>query len=113
MRGNKFITAFGGKGANQAVTAARLGAKVAMIGMVGDDIYGPNTVENFKQQGIDAEFVQITSGAPTATASIFVDENGENCIVVNLGANASLTIDDVRKAENVIKNSKVRLSKSI
>lgn len=86
-----------------------MGAKVAMVGKVGDDIFGPNTVENFKQQGIDAEFVEISSAAPTGTASIFVDESGENCIVVNLGANTNLTIGDVRKAENLIKNSKVRL----
>ncbi len=93
--GKGFSTSPGGKGANQAVAAARLGANVSMVGRVGDDAFGGELVENMKAEGIDCEHVRVTENTPTGVAVIVVDGNGENSIVVASGANYRLTPDDI------------------
>jgi ribokinase len=84
--GRRFVTGFGGKGANQAVAAARLGARVTMVNCVGDDAYGEQTLENFRAQGVDATYVRRVAG-PSGVAPIWVDAAGRNRIVCVPGAN--------------------------
>jgi ribokinase len=84
----------GGKGANQAVAAARLGARVRMIGAVGDDEDGRGMLQNLQDVGIDASGVWLGAN-PTGTALITVDASGENSIVVCPGANDDVTVDGV------------------
>jgi ribokinase len=88
----------GGKGANQAVAAARLGAGVRMIGCVGDDGFGRQLVAALREEGIDADAVRIVANAPTGLAMISVDESGENIITVAPGANHLLGPHEVRAA---------------
>ena len=99
----------GGKGANQAVAAARLGAKVLFIAKTGDDIFGREAVELFKAEGIDTSCMITDPGHPSGVALIMVDEEGENCIVVASGANAALTMNDFQQAENRIENAAIIL----
>jgi len=88
----------GGKGANQAAAAARLGGKVAMIGRVGDDAFGTMLVESLRRDGVDVSGVARDARAPTGTALILVDPQGQNVITVAAGANALLGEDEVRRA---------------
>jgi ribokinase len=99
----------GGKGANQAVAAARLGAQVALIARVGGDAYGREAVLAYESEGIDASFIQRAEDQPTGTAAILVDDAAENCIIVVAGANAELTSDDVKAAGSAIEQSAVVL----
>ncbi len=85
----------GGKGANQAVAAARLGAAVRMVGRVGRDAFGHALIENLKREGVDASGIKALAGASTGVALISVDEGGENAIVVSPGANARLGPEDL------------------
>jgi len=85
----------GGKGANQAVAAARMGAAVRMVGRVGDDAFGQALVANLENEGVDAGGVRPLAGIPTGVALIAVDERGENAIVVSPGANARLRPKDL------------------
>jgi ribokinase len=85
----------GGKGANQAVAAARAGASVTLIGRVGDDAFSGQLLEFLGRQGVDLDGVATTPGTPTGTALIVVDDTGENMIVVVPGANGDVTPDDV------------------
>src|SRR5688500_15740796 len=87
----------GGKGANQAVAAARQGASVAMIGRVGNDSFGPFLTENLKSNRVDASHV-ITNDSATGTAIIIVDADGQNSIVLSPGANGSVSPADVEGA---------------
>jgi ribokinase len=96
---------FGGKGANQAVTAARLGAQVAMIGKVGRDVFGEQTLEHFRHEGIDITHVRSDADHPTGTAAILVDDEARNCIIVAPGANHRLTPQDVRDAAEMIREA--------
>src|SRR5882724_312114 len=73
---------FGGKGANQAVAAARLDAHVTMIARVGNDAFGRQYLENFRTHWIDTAFLVIDASRPTGMASIFVSDESDNCIVV-------------------------------
>ena len=100
--GGEFHTVPGGKGANQAVAAARLGAQVAMVGRVGHDAFGGVLLENLDADGIDRAFVVQDGQATTGVALIVVDDNGENSIVVSSGANMRLSPADVEAAEPVI-----------
>jgi ribokinase len=93
--GNGFQTFPGGKGANQSVAAARLGAQVKMIGCVGDDAFGAALRNNLLQDGVDVALVRPISEAPTGVALITVDEAGHNTIVVNPGANGCLMPSDI------------------
>ncbi|MFI8346598.1 ribokinase [Streptomyces sp. NPDC085596] len=85
----------GGKGANQAVAAARLGARTALLARVGDDGHGRLLLDSLRSAGVDTAAV-LTGGAPTGVALITVDPSGDNSIVVSPGANARLTEGDVR-----------------
>jgi ribokinase len=91
IQGGDFATFPGGKGANQAVAAARLGAEVAMIGRVGNDAFGSMLIENLRQNHVDASRVLPDETTATGTAIIIVDANGQNSIVLSPGANSKLT----------------------
>ena len=93
--GEGFVTSPGGKGANQAVAAARLGARCHMLGRVGADSFGQSLLRGLRDEGIDCTNVMTTAGEPTGVAMIIVDSRGENSIVVAGGANHSLTPDDI------------------
>ena len=90
----------GGKGANQAVAAARLGADVRMVGCVGDDDFGRRLLAALRAEGIDADAVRTVASVPTGLAMIAVDEAGENLIIVAPGANHQVGPADVDKASN-------------
>ena len=107
--GGDFFMNAGGKGANQAVAAGRLGAKVLFIAKTGDDIFGRQAMELFKAEGIDTSCMIIDPSHPSGVALITVDEEGENCIVVASGANAAFTINDIQQAEDKIENAAIIL----
>lgn len=100
-----FDLGFGGKGANQAVAAALLGADVTMVTKVGDDIFGREVKKNFESFGIDTSLVEAVKGASNGVAPIFVDEDGNNSILIIKGANAFFSRSDVDRAEKKIKQS--------
>jgi ribokinase len=85
----------GGKGANQAVAAARQGASVSMVGRVGNDSFGPELIKNLQQNNVDTAHVQTDSQAATGTATIIVDANGQNSIVLSPGGNGRVSPADV------------------
>jgi ribokinase len=93
--GGDFFMNAGGKGANQAVAAARLGGNVAFVARVGNDIFGKQTLDGLTNEQIDTSHVFIDDTAPSGTALIIVNEAGENSIVVAPGANAKLSSEDV------------------
>lgn len=93
--GHSFKTVPGGKGANQAVAAARLGARTAFIGCVGDDPFGAALRDNLAAEGIDVASVKVHPGAPTGTATILVGDDGQNTIVVTPAANFELLPEDL------------------
>jgi ribokinase len=95
--GGEFATAAGGKGANQAVAAARAGGNVTMIARVGRDMFGERARTGLIECGINVEYVQTQDG-PSGVALIFVDKDGENSIGVGSGANAKLSPEDVHRA---------------
>lgn len=97
--GNGFTQAGGGKGANQAVAAARLGLSVRLIAAVGEDAYGTQLIDNLANEGVDVSCVRRLNGAQTGTALIVVDQAGENTIVVSPGANLQLSLDDIDLAD--------------
>jgi ribokinase len=99
----------GGKGANQAVAAARLGRAVAMVGCVGDDQAGRDLLASLAADGVDTTRVRVVDGVPSGTAFITVNEDGENQIVVSPGTNARLTPDDVRAAGALLEAAAVTL----
>ncbi len=102
LTGSGFFVARGGKGANQAVAAARLGGKVVMCGLVGDDDFGKSAVKAFTEVGIDVSHIRAVSGVPSGTAVIII-ENGDNRIILDKGANAELSEKDIDEA---LKNAK-------
>lgn len=97
-----FEMGFGGKGANQAVAAARLGGDVMMMTRLGDDVFGDSTLKNLADNGIDTRLCEKVSGTPSGVAPIFVEPSGENSILIIKGANATLTPDQVDAAEDVL-----------
>ncbi|PGX78683.1 ribokinase [Priestia megaterium] len=106
--GESFKTVPGGKGANQAVAAARLGADVSMIGCVGEDHYGKAILENFKSNGVSVENVKPVTDSDSGTAHIILAE-GDNSIVVVKGANDYIIPDYVEKAKEKIKEADIVL----
>ena len=96
--GGTFLMNSGGKGANQAVAAARLGADVIFVCKTGNDMFGITTRQQFAQEGIDTRFVFVDESNPSGVALISVDSRAENTIVVASGANANLLPLDVAKA---------------
>ena len=107
--GGDLITAPGGKGANQAVAAARVGAEVTFVARVGKDMFGEAALENFRREGIDTRFVIQDATAPSGVALIVVGQNGQNIIAVAPGANRRLTPNDVHAAESAFAGARVVL----
>lgn len=107
--GNRFFMARGGKGANQAVAAARLGAKVTFVAKVGDDVFGREAVSGLRAEGIDTDFISVDPDSASGIAMVLVDEKGENCITVASGANGALCPADVDQAVTQIQTAKVLL----
>ncbi|MCM3340197.1 ribokinase [Paenibacillus sp. MER TA 81-3] len=108
VRGDRFATMCGGKGANQAIACARLGAEVRFIGCVGDDAFGQMMLDNLQQEQIHTEGVDIISEVASGTASIIVND-GDNRIIVVPGANGLLTPDHIRRHAETIRSSDVIL----
>jgi ribokinase len=102
--GQKFDLGFGGKGANQAVAARLCGADVFMVARLGNDLFGPPTIENFKKLGIDTTHVKLTDGLSSGVAPIFVEPNGQNRILVVKGANNAVTPSAVDEAAETLKS---------
>jgi ribokinase len=100
--GGRFVTAAGGKGANQAVAAARLGAHVEFVGCVGADPMGQQTLANLRKEGIDTSLVTVDPVTPSGVALIAVDEHGQNAIVVAPGANMRMSPALVEQADSTI-----------
>ena len=109
LAGQAFHQCLGGKGANQAVVAARLGVEVVLIARVGNDGYGTQSIEAYNAEGINTSFIRQDDEAVTGIAAILVDNDAENCIVVIAGANDRLAPDDVRAASVTIEQSDVVL----
>jgi ribokinase len=97
----------GGKGANQAVAAARFGAEVAMLGRVGEDSFGGELIENLRDNGVDTSRVESVTGAPTGSAFITVTPEGENAIIVSPGANRRFGPDGVIAAREDLKRARI------
>jgi ribokinase len=107
--GGTFIMNAGGKGANQAVAAARLGGNVVFIGKTGNDIFGEQSLKLLKEEGIDTSYIISDPENPSGVALITVDANGENCITVAPGANAALMPADLQNAIPIIKSAALLL----
>ena len=109
VMGCGFLQNQGGKGANQAVACARLGAETSFVGKLGCDLLAQNTISLLRQEGIDVSHLTQTSESPSGTAFIMVDSHGENSIIVNSGANACLTEADINSATPLIARASVVL----
>ena len=109
VTGGAFAIFSGGKGANQAVAAARLGARVAMVGCVGADQFGERQLAGLRAEGIDVTHVRVDPGTATGVALITVDAAGKNTIVVAPGANARVRPEHVDTASGVIASARVLL----
>ncbi len=107
--GGELHTLPGGKGANQAVAAARLGASVAMVGRVGQDAFAGPLLDNLAAVGVDHTFVSRDPAAATGVALIVVDDAGQNSIVVTSGANMRLQPADIDAAETAVAAARVLL----
>ena len=107
--GGKFFMNAGGKGANQAVAAARLGGTVSFIAKIGNDVFGKEAMALFEKEGIDCSCVSIDSESPSGVALITVNHEGENCIVVAPGANAALSPKDFESNIKLIRQADILL----
>jgi ribokinase len=107
--GGTFFMNPGGKGANQAVAAARLGGNVTFISKTGNDVFGKQSIELFNSENINTNYIFSDPKNPSGVALITVDSNGENSIVVASGANASLCPADIEKAKNEIEQAELIL----
>ena len=107
--GGEFLMNPGGKGANQAVAAAKLGALVTFACKIGDDIFGRQAIEGFKSEGINVDHIMIDNDHPSGVALILVDEKGENSIAVASGANGSLQVEELEKVIAQIKKDDIVL----
>ncbi len=105
LHGNRFHMGFGGKGANQAVMAAKLGCRVTMVSKLGEDVFGRDTLENFKRWKVDTAHLGLTDQAFSGVAPICVDSDGNNSIVIVTGANDLLTREEIEAARPVISKS--------
>jgi len=109
MLGGDFFMNPGGKGANQAVAARRLGGNVCFIAKIGNDIFGKEALQLFKSEGLNTDHVITDVMNPSGVALIAVDERGENLIVVAPGANSNLTVMDLEAAREEITNAEIVL----
>ncbi len=107
--GGEFLMTPGGKGANQAVAAARLGGAVTFICKTGNDIFGNESIDLFNKEGIDTSSIFKDPDQPSGVALINVDDNGENCISVASGANAHLTVENILLAAHCIEKANIVL----
>jgi len=107
--GGTFFTAQGGKGANQAVAAAKCGGNVSFIAKIGCDLFGDNSIKGYQENGVDVKHIIRNQNTPSGIALIFVDGKGENAIGVASGANASLSREDIHSKRDVISNAAVLL----
>ncbi|MCC3356138.1 ribokinase [Bacillus sp. REN16] len=105
--GHGFFTGNGGKGGNQAYAAAKLGASVAMLGCVGEDIFGQQLLKGLNEVGMDTTHIEKIHGVSTGVAIISINKDGENSIIVSPGANDHVTPEYVRKHERVIRDAKL------
>jgi ribokinase len=109
LAGHGFHLGHGGKGGNQAVMAARLGAHVALVARVGRDAFGAGALDNYRAAGIDTTHVRADDTLPSGVAAIVVDDQARNCILVVPGANQKLSPGDVRKAIVAVQSAAVLL----
>lgn len=109
ITGGQFVMAAGGKGANQAVAAARLGAEVTLVARVGTDVFGEHAVENYRGEGIAVDLIVRDPDHATGVALILVDQRGDNSIAVAPGANFAITADEVYRARDRIREADVLL----
>ncbi len=107
LAGQTFAQVPGGKGGNQAVAAARLGAHVSMIGRIGEDANGATLRAGLEREGIDCRTLAATPSIPTGVALILVDDDGRNSIVIVAGSNGALTPDDIGRHEAALAESDV------
>lgn len=103
--GGDFFVFQGGKGANQAVAAARLGGSVSFICKIGNDTLGKEAIKHYDKQGININNILVDDNAPTGVAVITVNSEGENSIIVAAGANAMLSVSDIKNAEKILKDA--------
>jgi ribokinase len=102
VAGTTFFTAAGGKGANQAAAAAKLGAHSIMVGRIGDDSFGKDAHKALQSAGVDTSYIQTDSTTSTGVALITVDENGENIITIARGANGKINHEDVSRLRSLL-----------
>lgn len=107
--GGRFAIGAGGKGANQAVAAARAGARVWLVARIGNDAFGEEALRRIQHEYINTDYLRRDSEAATGVACIVVDDAGENSIVVASGANANLQPNDLSAAEEIIAQADVML----
>jgi ribokinase len=108
--GGEFFMAPGGKGANQAVAAARAGGEVHFVARVGDDVFGRKSLDGFLKDGIHVDNVVLDRTAPSGVALIIVGPDGENSIAVASGANSRLAVEDITKAKPLIASARILLT---
>jgi ribokinase len=107
LHGTRFHMGFGGKGANQAIMAAKLGGDVTMVTKLGQDVFGENTLKNFKSWGVNPQHIHFTDQAFSGVAPIAVDREGHNSIIIVTGANDLLTAAEVETARPAIASSSI------
>ena len=109
LLGHSYLMSLGGKGANQAVASARLGAEVSLIGHVGDDTFGRRALQQLNGYGVDVSRVETLTDHGTGLAVISVDDNGENTIIVLSGANMCFDENDVERFRDLLRKAQVLL----
>ena len=108
--GSSFHLGYGGKGANQAVMAAKLGARVTMVTKLGRDVFGDGTLKNYREQNIDTTHVMFDDVRFSGVAPIFVDDHAQNFVVIVPGANTGLTPSDVQACRQAILDADILIS---
>lgn len=101
--GSGFMTSPGGKGANQAVAAARLGGNVSFLGCVGNDMFGMSLIKNLRDNNVHVDYIRVVENIPTGVAAITIID-GDNCIILDSGANAAIRPEHILEVEDVIRN---------
>ncbi|MBN2215483.1 MAG: ribokinase [Bacteroidales bacterium] len=107
--GGKFYTTSGGRGANQAVAAARAGGDVTFVARVGNDMFGERAIASFEEEGIKTDHIVKDNDLPSGVAEIFVDENGHSMTAVASGANMNLSVYDIINAKQAIMDADIVL----
>ena len=110
LLGTGYRVDYGGKGSNQAVGCARLGARVSFVARIGDDSFGQMALALYREEAIDVSHVKSTKGTPTGIGFIVVDAGGNNCIVLDPGANDHLTAKDIADSASVFDGVSVVLT---